>query len=109
MPSRRIARRRTSSIAVCLGSIFPPSPGNASSDGDAATAGRQSVVLEPTTQRLVDSVASGPPLYTLTPQTARDVLTRVQRMPVAKLPASIQDTLLPVGPTGETRVRIVRP
>lgn len=67
------------------------------------------MVLEPTTQRLVDSVASGPPLYTLTPQTARDVLTRVQRMPVAKLPASIQDTLLPVGPTGETRVRIVRP
>ena len=33
----------------------------------------------------------------------------VQAQPVAKLPVSIQDTTFPVGPTGSTRIRIVRP
>ena len=38
MPARRIARRRTSSFAVCLGSISPLSSGNTSDEGDAAIA-----------------------------------------------------------------------
>jgi acetyl esterase len=68
-------------------------------------------VLEPSTQRFVDALtaAGGPPLYTLSPDAARDVLTAVQAVPVAKLPVSIVDTTFTVGPTGTVRVRIVRP
>src|SRR4051794_32547175 len=68
-------------------------------------------VLEPDTQRFVDALtaAGGPPLYTLSPDAARDVLTAVQAAPVAKLPVSIVDTTFPVGPTGTVRIRIVRP
>src|SRR3974390_835428 len=67
------------------------------------------VLLEPTTQKLIDRVASAPPLYTLSPEAAREVLTKVQQAPVTRLPAMITDTTFPVGPTGQTRVRIVRP
>jgi acetyl esterase len=67
--------------------------------------------LEAVTQRLIDSLAAagGPPIYTLSPEAARDVLSRVQTALVKKLPASIEDTTFPVGPTGTTRIRIVRP
>ena len=68
-------------------------------------------VLEPSTQRFIDALtaAGGPPLYTLTPNAAREVLASAQRQPVAKLPASIEDTTFSVGPTGSVRIRIVRP
>jgi acetyl esterase len=68
-------------------------------------------VLEPVTQTMIDGLiaAGGPPLYTLSPTAARDVLIRVQSTSVPKLPASITDTTFPVGPTGRTRIRIVRP
>lgn len=48
-------------------------------------------VLEPVTQKFIDtlSAAGGPPLYTLSPADARNVLTGVQAQSVAKLPASI--------------------
>jgi acetyl esterase len=70
-----------------------------------------SPVLEPRTQAFVDSVnaAGGPPLYTLTPDAARAVLAEVQAAPVEKLPATIEDTSFPVGPTGSVKIRIVRP
>src|SRR5438309_4827852 len=68
-------------------------------------------VLEPETQKFIDSLAAagGPPIYTMSPDAARDVLAGAQAKPVAKLPASIQDTTFPVGPTGSVRIRIVRP
>ena len=68
-------------------------------------------VLEPVTQSLIDGLAAagGPPIYTLSPDDARDVLTKVQSVPVKKAPAAIEDTTFPVGPTGTTRIRIVRP
>jgi acetyl esterase len=66
-------------------------------------------ILEPITQKLVDQVSNGPPLYTLSPAVARAVLTKVQEAPVTRLPASIEDTTFPVGPAGTTRIRIVRP
>jgi acetyl esterase len=68
-------------------------------------------VLEQTTQRLVDGLAAagGPPLYTLSPQAAREVLTHLQATPGGGPPAEIEDTTFPVGPTGATRIRIVRP
>src|SRR4051794_1666603 len=72
---------------------------------------QHTAVLEPTTQKMIDALAAagGPPLYTLSPQDARDVLTRVQQAPATKLPALIEDSTFPVGPTGTTRIRIVRP
>src|SRR5262249_12611985 len=46
--------------------------------------------------------------HMLSPIAARAVLTQVQATPVTKLPASVEDTTFPVGPTGTTRIRIVR-
>lgn len=68
-------------------------------------------VLEPVTQAFIDSLAAhaGPPIYTLSPTDARAVLAGAQAQPVAKLQARIEDTILPVGPTGKVAVRIVRP
>ena len=53
---------------------------------------RTAAVLEPETQKFVDSLAAagGPPLYTLTPDAARDLLAGAQAIPVTKLPASIE-------------------
>jgi acetyl esterase len=67
--------------------------------------------LEPVTKAFVDSLtaAGRPPLYTLSPAQARSVLAQAQARPTAKLPASIEDTTFPVGPTGSVRIRIVRP
>jgi len=69
------------------------------------------IILEPTTQKFIDGLvaAGGPPLYTLSADDARKVLTTVQTDPVSKLPASIEDTTFPVGPTGKVAIRIVRP
>jgi acetyl esterase len=66
-------------------------------------------MLEPVTQRFIDSLAGAPPLSTLTPEAAHAVLTDLQAKPVAMRPAEIEDTTWPVGPTGTTRIRIVRP
>jgi len=68
-------------------------------------------ILEPKTQAFVDALAAagGPPLYTMKPEAARAVLADAQSVPVAKLPAEIEDTTFPVGPTGTVDIRIVRP
>ena len=81
---------------------------NQKSGVSAAPAGPS---LEPTTQKFIDALAAGggPPIYTLSPDAARDVLAGAQAQPVTKLPASIEDTTFPVGPTGSVRIRIVRP
>lgn len=70
-------------------------------------------VLEPTTQHFISSLAGSKPIYTLTPQQARDLLHGAQSAP---LPAGITlpavdntDRTLPVGPTGHTRIRVLRP
>jgi acetyl esterase len=64
--------------------------------------------LEPSTQAFIDSL-SGPPIYTLAPESARAVLVSAQRAPVEKSPATVEDSTFPVGPTGSVRIRIVRP
>jgi len=52
----------------------------------------------------------GPPLYTLSPADARNVLLSVQRsVNVTKLPADSEDRTIRNGPTGEISLRIVRP
>jgi acetyl esterase len=69
------------------------------------------VVLEPKTQAFVDALAAqgGPPIYTLSPADARNVLENAQSGPVRKEPADIEDRALPGGPTGDVSVRIFRP
>jgi acetyl esterase len=66
------------------------------------------MALEPTTQAFINSL-SGPPLSQLSPADAHQVLTGLQSQPIELQDAQIEDTVWPVGPTGETRIRIVRP
>jgi acetyl esterase len=68
-------------------------------------------ILEPTTQAFVDALATqgGEPLYELSYADARKLLEDAQAIEVTKLPADVEDRTLPVGPGGETSVRIYRP
>jgi acetyl esterase len=68
-------------------------------------------ILEPTTQAFVDALNAqgGKPLYELSYADARKVLENAQAIEVTKLPADIEDAILPVGPGGELSVRIYRP
>ena len=66
--------------------------------------------LEPVTQAFVDSLAGAPPLYTLSPHAARDVLVGAQKsVKVTLAPASSEDRVLNVGPKGRTNIRVYRP
>ncbi|MFY9553711.1 MAG: alpha/beta hydrolase, partial [Blastocatellia bacterium] len=68
-------------------------------------------ILEPKTQAFIDALAAqgGEPLYELPYADARKVLEDAQAGPVTKLPADVEDKILPVGPTEEISVRIYRP
>ncbi len=68
-------------------------------------------ILEPKTQAFIDALNAqgGKPIYELSYADARKVLEDAQAAPVKKLPADIEEKVLPVGPTGETSVRIYRP
>jgi len=66
------------------------------------------MTLETTTQAFIDSLR-GPPLSQLSPADAHKVLTDLQSLPIELQDAQIEDAVWPVGPTGETRIRIVRP
>ena len=67
-------------------------------------------ILEPKTQAFVDSTRKAwQTLYSLSYAEAREVLEGAQAKEVEKLPADIEDKILPVGPTGEVSVRIYRP
>jgi acetyl esterase len=73
----------------------------------ATTAGAQH--LDPPTRAFVEGL-SGPPLYTLAPDAARQVLVDVQRSAKVALPdVASEDRVLDVGPTGRTEIRVVRP
>ncbi|MGF6553042.1 acetyl esterase [Paraburkholderia youngii] len=68
-------------------------------------------VLEPGTQQFIDALSAhaGPPIYTLSPSDARNVLAGAQSKPVALMAAHIESRVLPVGPTGSVKVRLVKP
>jgi acetyl esterase len=53
----------------------------------------------------------GPPIYTLSPDNAREVLSKLQaNVPVQKLPADIENHTIPDGPDGkDVSITIVRP
>lgn len=67
--------------------------------------------LEPTTQKFIDDLAAqgGKPLYQLSYADARALLENLQRQPVDKLPAQVEDITVPVGPSGHVSLTIVRP
>lgn len=66
--------------------------------------------LEPATQAFIDGLAGGQPIYTLSPEAARNVLAGAQTSVPVTLPAAdVKDRVLNVGPTGSTKVRIYRP
>src|SRR5262245_17519242 len=66
--------------------------------------------LEPTTQAFINSLAGAAPIYTLSPQAARDVLAGAQKsVSVTLAPARSDDLTLDVGPKGRTAIRIYRP
>ncbi|OEO28509.1 lipase [Devosia insulae DS-56] len=66
--------------------------------------------LERSTQAFVDGLAGGKPIQTLTPLEARAVLSSVQQAANVTLPnVQIKDVTLPIGPTGQTNIRVIRP
>ena len=73
------------------------------------TAQQTKPAVEPKTQAFLDSLVGAPPLYTLSYEAAHAVLTDLQAKPVDKPEADVTDVEWPVGPTGSTRIRIVRP
>src|SRR5260221_8001235 len=78
----------------------------------SSSVGTRPLTFDPGTQAFIAKLAAGggPPLYTLSPTDARAVLTSVQAsVAVTKLPADIEDRMIPGGPTGEVSIRIVRP
>src|SRR5258706_4190142 len=78
----------------------------------SSSVGTKPLTFDPVTQAFIAKLAAGdgPPLYTLSPTDARAVLTSVQAsVAVTKLPADIEDRMIPGGPTGEVSIRIVRP
>ncbi|QDL91813.1 alpha/beta hydrolase [Paroceanicella profunda] len=66
-------------------------------------------VLYPDAAAFVAATAKGAPIYTLSPADAREVLHGAQSGPVAAPAVDIEDRTLPVGPTGTTKIRILRP
>ena len=67
--------------------------------------------VEQKTQKFLEFLQqnSGTPLYTLTPEEARDVLSSLQSTSVQMLPASIEHQSIPNGPNGEISIKIIRP
>ena len=55
------------------------------------------------------SKQDAPPIYTLAPEKARKVLDDVQKSSVNTIPASIQEKIIPGGPTKDVSITLVRP
>jgi len=68
-------------------------------------------ILEPKTQAFIDAISAqgGKPMYELSYTDARKLLEDVQAGDVEKLPADVEEMVLPVGPTGEVSITIYRP
>lgn len=66
--------------------------------------------LEGKTQAFIDGLAGGKPIQTLSPTEARAVLSGVQKASeVILADVQIKDVTLPIGPTGQTPIRVIRP
>ncbi len=69
------------------------------------------MTLEAKAQEFIDAAAAegGPPIYTLTPDEARQVLEKAQADVTDAFPADVRDVSLPAGPAGRVDVRIIKP
>ena len=68
------------------------------------------VVLAPATQAFIDSLKGSPPINSLPPEEARQVLIDTQTKADVEMPAAtVEEKTLAVGPTGEVKVYVVRP
>ncbi|MDZ4835066.1 MAG: alpha/beta hydrolase [Candidatus Melainabacteria bacterium] len=67
--------------------------------------------IEATTRKFLDEVNSGtgPQIFEMSVEDARQFLTKAQSSDVKKLPADIEDVMVPGGPNGDVSVRIARP
>ena len=67
--------------------------------------------VEQNTRAFLESLQQnpGPPLYKLSPQQARTVLSGLQAGPIEKLRADIENRTIPGGPNGEISIEIIRP
>ena len=67
--------------------------------------------VEQNTRAFLESLqkSSGLPIYKLSPEQARNVLSSVQAASIEKLEADIDNRSIPGGPTGEVSIQIVRP
>ncbi|BCJ90549.1 esterase [Terrihabitans soli] len=67
-------------------------------------------VLEPETQDFVTSIQGLPPITTLTPEGARNLILNAQKSVAVSLPDVVsEDRVLKIGPTGRTNIRVIRP
>jgi acetyl esterase/lipase len=68
-------------------------------------------MIEPMTRAFLDKInaSKGPQIYEMTPEDARDVLSKLQKTRVTSPPADVEDRSVPGGPKGEIPIRIVRP
>lgn len=110
-PSRRaLLKAAGAAAAVPVVSALLPTRLRALAEPAPALARSSAVMpLEPMTQQFIDSLDGATPLYKLTAKAAHQVLTDIQSAPIAMRPADIVETTFPVGPTGSTRSRILRP
>lgn len=67
--------------------------------------------IEPTTRKFLETVnaAKGPPIYQIPVEEGRKTFSKLQEAEARKLPVSIEDRKIPVGPAGSVEIRIVRP
>lgn len=108
--NRNIAVAAAAALVVAGGIAVQASASPSTSRPSAAPATKKSnVVLEKDAQAFADASAKGAPIYTLSYADARKALEDAQAGPVDKLPADISHRTLKVGPTGEVKIRIVRP
>ncbi|MEV0585042.1 alpha/beta hydrolase [Nonomuraea sp. NPDC050310] len=66
-------------------------------------------VLEPAARAFAEATAQPPYLFQLPPEEGRKIVDEVQSGPVARPDVDEEWVTVPGGPTGEVRVRIVRP
>jgi acetyl esterase/lipase len=66
-------------------------------------------VLEPAAQEFASATAKPPFLFDIGPVEGRKLVDQVQAGDVAKPDVDVEDTTLPVGPSGSVSVRILRP
>lgn len=64
--------------------------------------------VEKNTRAFLESL-QGPPIYKLSPEQARNVLSTVQAAPIEEPEADVEAHNIPGGPTGDVSVQIVRP